>query len=130
MNGNGANQSPNVSLASLDEDDMRPEVKQCQIALKEGKRLLKEKDAGPPWSVRKGSHVGSSMGDKVRERRAVRGLAAANRLMGRYQQAIDYLGKVLEISDDTGDHIGDVDAYGTIADIYTEMGEFEKAAEY
>jgi tetratricopeptide (TPR) repeat protein len=47
-----------------------------------------------------------------------------------WQQAIDYLGKVLEISDDTGDHIGDVDAYGTIADIYTEMGEFEKAAEY
>lgn len=131
MNGNGANQSPNVSLASLDEDDMRPEVKQCQIALKEGKRLLKEQDAGPAMvRFEKALMLARSMGDKVRERRAVRGLAAANRLMGRYQQAIDYLGKVLEISEDTGDHIGDVDAYGTIADIYTEMGEFEKAAEY
>lgn len=29
-----------------------------------------------------------------------------------------------------GDHVGDADAYGTIADIYTEMGHFERAAEY
>lgn len=26
--------------------------------------------------------------------------------------------------------MGDADAYGTIADIYTEIGEFEKAALY
>ena len=45
---NGAGQSvPLVSLASIDEEDMRPEVKQCQAALKEGKRLLREQDAGP-----------------------------------------------------------------------------------
>jgi len=36
----------------------------------------------------------------------------------------------LEISDEMEDHIGDSDAYGTIADVYTEMGEFEKAAEF
>lgn len=71
-----------------------------------------------------------SLGDKVRERRAVRGLAASNRILGRYQQAIEYLMNVLEISNETGDHFGDVDAYGTIADIYTEMGDFDKAAEY
>ena len=70
------------------------------------------------------------MSDRVRERRAVRGLAAANRILGRYPQAIEYLQRVLEISDETGDHIGDADAYGTIADIYTELGEFEKAAEF
>ena len=128
---NNTNNNAVVSLASLDEEDLRPEIKQCQAALKEGKRLLKEQDAGPAMvRFEKALMLARSMGDKVRERRAVRGLAASNRILGRYQQAIDYLGKVLEISEETGDHVGDVDAYGTIADIYTEMGEFEKAAEY
>lgn len=123
--------APNVSLASIDEEDTRPEVKQCQAALKEGKRLLKDQDAGPAMvRFEKALMLARSMGDKVRERRAVRGLAASNRLLGRYQQAIEYLMKVLEISNETGDHFGDVDAYGTIADIYTEMGDFDKAAEY
>lgn len=126
-----AGTAPNVSLASIDEEDTRPEVKQCQAALKEGKRLLKERDAGPAMvRFEKALMLARSLGDKVRERRAVRGLAASNRLMGRYQQAIEYLMNVLEISNETGDHFGDVDAYGTIADIYTEMGDFDKAAEY
>ena len=130
-NNNDSKNTTTVSLASLDEEDLRPEIKQCQAALKEGKRLLKDQDAGPAMvRFEKALMLARSMGDKVRERRAVRGLAASNRILGRYQQAIDYLGKVLEISEETGDHVGDVDAYGTIADIYTEMGEFEKAAEY
>ena len=120
-----------VSLASIDEEDMRPEVKQCQAALKEGKRLLKEKDAAPAMvRFEKALMLAKALGDQVRERRAVRGLAASNRLLGRYSQAIEYLERVLQISDDSGDHVGDADAYGTIADIYTEMGEFEKAAEF
>jgi tetratricopeptide (TPR) repeat protein len=132
-NSNGAVDEKNatISLTSIDEEDMRPEVKQCQTALKEGKRFLKEKDAGPALvRFEKALMLARAMGDKVRERRAVRGLAAANRILGRYPQAIEYLQRVLEISDETGDHIGDADAYGTIADIYTELGEFEKAAEF
>lgn len=126
-----ASPAPTVSLASIDEEDTRPEVKQCQAALKEGKRLLKDQDAGPAMvRFEKALMLARSLGDKVRERRAVRGLAASNRLLGRYQQSIDYLMNVLEISNETGDHFGDVDAYGTIADIYTEMGDFDKAAEY
>ena len=126
-----SNPAPTVSLASIDEEDTRPEVKQCQAALKEGKRLLKDQEAGPAMvRFEKALMLARSLGDKVRERRAVRGLAASNRLLGRYQQAIDYLMNVLEISNETGDHFGDVDAYGTIADIYTEMGDFDKAAEY
>lgn len=38
--------------------------------------------------------------------------------------------EVLALSNEMGDHLGDVDAYGTIADIYTELGNFDKAAEY
>ena len=134
---NGSSPAPdstpasNVSLASIDEEDTRPEVKQCQAALKEGKRLLKDQEAGPAMvRFEKALMLARSLGDKVRERRAVRGLAASNRILGRYQQAIEYLMNVLEISNETGDHFGDVDAYGTIADIYTEMGDSDKAAEY
>lgn len=122
---------PLVSLASMDDEDMRPEVKQCQAALKEGKRLLRDQDAGPAMvRFEKALMLARTLGDKVRERRAVRGLAAANRLLGRYEQAIEYLMEVLALSDVMGDHIGDADAYGSIADIYTEMGNFDRAAEY
>lgn len=120
-----------VGLVSSDEEDLRPEMKQCQAALKEGKKLLKDTAAGPAMvRFEKALMLAKSMGDKVRERRAVRGLAAACRLAGQKRQAIKYLERVLEISGETGDHVGDADAYGVIADIYTDIGEFEKAAEF
>ena len=45
-------------------------------------------------------------------------------------QAIKHLERVLDISREMGDFVGDADAYGTIADIYTDLGEFEAAAAY
>jgi len=38
--------------------------------------------------------------------------------------------QVLSISVEIDDYIGDADALGTIADLYTELGDYEKAAEY
>lgn len=49
---------------------------------------------------------------------------------GQLRTAIRHLEQVLEISKAINDHIGDADAYGTIADVYTDLGEFEKAAFY
>lgn len=49
---------------------------------------------------------------------------------GQHQTAISHLTRVLEISNEMGDHVGDADAFGTIADIYTDMGDFDKAAEF
>eukprot|EP00887_Chlorella_sp_A99_P002577 scaffold6.g2577.t1 len=92
--GAGAASPVGISVISIDEDDMRPEAKQCL---------------------------------QVRERRAMRGLAACARLQGQYRQAIKHLERVLEISNEIGDHVGDADAYGTIADIYTDQGDLEKA---
>eukprot|EP00798_Chlamydomonas_sp_ICE-L_P022006 gene22006-29065_t len=57
-----------------------------------------------------------AMGDKVQQRRAVRGLAAASRIQGQYKSAISYLEMVLTISAEIGEYTGDADAYGTIAD--------------
>lgn len=122
---------PAVGLVSIDDEDLRPEVKQCQAALREGKKLLKDSASGPAMvRFEKALMLAKSMGDRVRERRAVRGLAAASRLSGQSRAAIKYLERVLEISEETGDHVGDADAYGVIADIYTDIGEFEKAAEF
>ncbi len=51
-------------------------------------------------------------------------------LQGQHQQAIKNLKRVLAISKDMNDFVGDADAYGTIADIYTELGQFDKAGQY
>ena len=49
-------------------------------------------------------------------------------LQGQLPAAVSHLERVLEISGEIGDHVGDADAHGTIADIYTDMGLFDKAA--
>jgi tetratricopeptide (TPR) repeat protein len=51
-------------------------------------------------------------------------------VQGNNQQAIKHLQSVLAISEQLKEYTGDADAYGSIADIYADMGEFEKAAKY
>lgn len=118
-------------LTSLDEETMTEDQIHCRDALKDGKARLKEGN-GPAAMVRfeKALMLSKGMKDKIQERRAMRGLAAAARLQGQFRTAIRHLEQVLEISKEIDDHIGDADAYGTIADVYTDLGEFEKAAFY
>lgn len=58
----------------------------------------------------------------------MRGLAAAARLQLQFRAAISHLQRVLAISQSVGDYTGDADAYGTMADCYTDLGEFDQAA--
>lgn len=51
-------------------------------------------------------------------------------LQGNLQAAIKHLASVLNLSRQMGEFTGDADAYGSIADIYADLGEFEKAAVY
>jgi pentatricopeptide repeat protein len=51
-------------------------------------------------------------------------------MQGQYRTAIKNLEQVLSISGQMQEFTGDADAYGTIADCYTDLGEFEKAAMY
>ena len=53
--------------------------------------------------------------DRVKERRATRGLAACARKQGQLRQAVKHLEHVLYISREIRDFVGDADAYGTIA---------------
>ncbi len=69
-------------------------------------------------------------GDKCLERRAVRGLAVARRAQGDRAGAIADLQSVLEISKAMGEFTGDTDALGAIADLYTELGDLEKAGAF
>ncbi|PRW56470.1 FLU chloroplast alternative spliced version l-FLP [Chlorella sorokiniana] len=126
-----ASASPAVSLMSQDDDEAGPEGPQCTQALKDGKRLLKDGSAAAAMvRFEKALMLAKVTGDRVKERRATRGLAAAARMQGQLRQAVKHLERVLEISRDIREHVGDADAYGTIADIYTDLGDFEKAAQY
>lgn len=51
-------------------------------------------------------------------------------VQGNNPAAIKYLKQVLKISEEMKEYTGDADAYGSIADIYADMGEFEKAATF
>eukprot|EP00798_Chlamydomonas_sp_ICE-L_P027447 gene27447-4748_t len=120
---------PSITLLSMDDEDMTMDQLECREALKAGKRMLKEKNgAGALVRFEKGLMLSKVMVDKVQERRAMRGLAAASRMQGQYKSAINYLEKVLLISAEMKEYTGDADAYGTIADCYTDLGNFEKAA--
>ncbi|KAK3283173.1 hypothetical protein CYMTET_9121 [Cymbomonas tetramitiformis] len=64
------------------------------------------------------------------ERKALRGLGAAHEQLGDYALALDYMQKVLQMCEEHGELVGKSDALGFIADLYTDMGELEKAASY
>ena len=99
--------------------------------MREGKRLLKEENGAEAASLfKKALVLTKQQGDKVQERRAVRGLAAAKRQQGDLKAAIDNLLRVLAISQEMNENTGDMDALGTIADIYAEQGDLEEAAKY
>lgn len=49
---------------------------------------------------------------------------------GKYKEAIKYHSMVLNISKMNGEDSGVTEAYGAIADCYTELGELEKAGKF
>ncbi|PSC69769.1 FLUORESCENT IN BLUE chloroplastic [Micractinium conductrix] len=126
-----ASPAPAVSLMSQDDEEAGPDGPQCTQALKDGKRLLK--DGSPAAAMvrfEKALMLAKAMGDRVKERRATRGLAACARMQGQLRQAVKHLERVLDISREIRDFVGDADAFGTIADIYTDLGDFDQAAKY
>lgn len=49
---------------------------------------------------------------------------------GKYKDAIKYHSLVLSISERTKEHSGNTEAYGAIADCYTELGDLESAGKF
>lgn len=83
-------------------------------ALRAGKRLLKEGN-GSAAMVRfeKALMLSMALRQKVQERRATRGLAAAARLQGQYKTAIGHLERVLEISKQMQEFTGETRQQGS-----------------
>lgn len=74
--------------------------------------------------------MSQKIADLVLQRRAMRGMAASSRMQGNNQSAIKHLKSVLALSETMKEYMGDADAYGSIADIYADMGDFDQAASY
>lgn len=49
---------------------------------------------------------------------------------GKYREAIKYHSLVLAISEREGESSGNTEAYGAIADCYTELGDLERAGKF
>lgn len=49
---------------------------------------------------------------------------------GKFREAIQYHAMVLQISERIGEDSGNTEAYGAIADCYTELGDLEQAAKF
>mmetsp|Transcript_23626 Transcript_23626/g.61377 ORF Transcript_23626/g.61377 Transcript_23626/m.61377 type:complete len:374 (-) Transcript_23626:339-1460(-) len=120
-----------ISSVPDTEQPVSKEAEMVSRTLREGKRLLKEK-SGAAAMVRfeKALMLSKANGDKLAQRRAYRGLAAAERLQGQSKAAIKHLLVVLKLSNEIDNHVGDADAYGSIADLHTDLGDYDEAAKY
>jgi len=117
-------------------EDKDPQHERILGYLRMGKRTLKDQNGEAALSafqkamdsITEAKRAGPYENPQV-ERKAHRGMGAANVLLGNYPAALEHMNKVVALS--TGkDATGLGDAYGVIADIYTEMGDFAKAADY
>ena len=107
------------------------EYDETRVNLKKGRQLLREKSYQEAISsFEKALALSRMNGDQIKMRRAVRGLGATKKAMGELSDAIKYMEEVLDISKAIKDYTGDMDAVGSIADMYTELGDLEKAGEY
>ncbi|CAI9280907.1 unnamed protein product [Lactuca saligna] len=68
--------------------------------------------------------------DPIEEKKAARGLGASMQRQGKHREAIKYHSMVLSVSEREGEDSGNTEAYGAIADCYTELGDLEKAATF
>ena len=119
--------------ASPDDADQRNEVIEI---LRAGKAALKEENAQDAVRFFKLSlerareHADVLDNVKKVERKAYRGLGGAYLILHDYDKALEYMKLVLALSEEMGESKGVGDALGVIADIYTDMGDLEKAGEW
>ena len=57
-------------------------------------------------------------------------VGASLQRQGKYREAIKYHSMVLDISEREREDSGNTEAYGAIADCYTELGDLERAAKF
>lgn len=99
--------------------------------LKSGKHFLRNQDPEKAYpEFKMALELAQSLKDPVEEKKAARGLGASLQRQGKYREAIKFHKVVLKISEREGEDSGNTDAYGAIADCYTELGELEQAGKF
>ncbi|KAK3132429.1 hypothetical protein QOZ80_6AG0521320 [Eleusine coracana subsp. coracana] len=108
-----------------------PQKERLIAYLRSGKNQLRNQAPDKAFPEFKAAlDLAQSLSDHVEEKKAARGLGASLQRQGKYKEAIKYHSMVLNISKMTGEDSGVTEAYGAIADCYTELGELEKAGEF
>ncbi|KAJ0249321.1 Protein FLUORESCENT IN BLUE LIGHT [Hirschfeldia incana] len=108
-----------------------PKKQELISKLKTGKTFLRNQELEKAFSEFKiALELAQSLGDPIEEKKAARGLGASLQRQGKYREAIQYHNMVLAISNREGEDSGSTEAYGAIADCYTELGDLEKAGSY
>ncbi|XP_020271615.1 protein FLUORESCENT IN BLUE LIGHT, chloroplastic-like isoform X2 [Asparagus officinalis] len=128
--------APNLSYAPVgrvteEEVIVDPRKQQLLTNLRTGKNYLRNQDPEKAFTEFKVAiELAQDLGDHVEEKKAARGLGASLQRIGKYKDAIKYHSRVLEISKKTGEDSGTTEAYGAIADCYTELGDLERAGKF
>lgn len=99
--------------------------------LRAGKKWLREQKPELAFvEFEQGLAIARKLQDRVKEKKAARGMGASCQRQRKYVEAIKYHSMVLNISEATNEHSGDTEAFGAIADCYTELGDLETAGRY
>lgn len=99
--------------------------------LKNGKNYLRNQDPEKAFvEFKTALELAQNIKDPIEEKKAARGLGASLQRQGKYREAIKYHSMVLTISEREKEDSGNTEAYGAIADCYTELGDLERAGVY
>ncbi|KAG2272036.1 hypothetical protein Bca52824_066591 [Brassica carinata] len=110
---------------------MEPKKHELISKLKTGKTFLRNQEPEKAFEEFKTAlELAQNLRDPIEEKKAARGLGASLQRQGKYREAIQYHNLVLAISKREGEDSGSTEAYGAIADCYTELGDLEKAGKY
>ncbi|CAH8292988.1 unnamed protein product [Eruca vesicaria subsp. sativa] len=110
---------------------MEPKKHELISKLKTGKTFLRSQEPEKAFEEFKTAlELAQNLRDPIEEKKAARGLGASLQRQGKYREAIQYHNMVLAISKREGEDSGSTEAYGAIADCYTELGDLEKAGKY
>jgi len=124
-----------VELSECDEEQCEIERGMIVELLREGKAALREGNADHALKrFRRSLEILKESKDfedpKSAERKAWRGIGGAYVMLGKPTEALEAMTTVLRLTKEIGDQTGLCDAYGVIADIYTELNQLSKAAFY
>ncbi|XP_022715313.1 protein FLUORESCENT IN BLUE LIGHT, chloroplastic isoform X2 [Durio zibethinus] len=123
--------APVVGRMSENEVIVDPRNEELISRLKSGKNFLRNQEPEKAFlEFKTALQLAKSLKDPIEEKKAARGLGASLQRQGKYREAIKYHSMVLAISEREGEESGNTEAYGAIADCYTELGDLEKAGKF